>query len=203
MHKTVYCPRFLTGTEFDWINNVTPVDSPEKADIVVFSGGADINPKLYGCEKHKSTYFNDERDFIETSCYNKLSPNQVVIGICRGAQLITALNGGKLIQNVSGHCGGDHYITNGSDKVLITSLHHQMMYPFDMDKKDYDLLYWSVKKLSRVYEGDGISEPEREPEVVLYHKNNAPLGLAIQGHPEMMRKCEAHGIFNDILKSYL
>ena len=95
MHETIYCPQFLTHTEFDWIRNVTPVDSPEKADIIVFSGGADINPALYNCERHHSTYYSERRDALEVGCFNSLSKNQTVIGICRGAQLVTALNGGK------------------------------------------------------------------------------------------------------------
>lgn len=203
MHKTIYCPQFLTHTEFDWIRNVTPVDSAEKADIVVFSGGADINPALYGCAKHSSTYYNEIRDKLEVSCFKHLKPHQIVIGICRGAQLITALNGGKLIQNVTGHCSGPHYITNCDLKFKIESIHHQMMYPFDMPKSDYDILFWSSKKQSTVYEGDGIETPPCEPEVILYHKEGLPKCLAIQGHPEMMSHCQAHEVFNDILKNII
>lgn len=201
--KTIYCPKFLTGTEFDWIKDVTPVDSVEKADIVVFSGGADINPELYGCKRHDSTWFSEQRDALEVNCYKKLSKNQTVIGICRGAQLITALNGGKLIQDVSGHTNGPHTVTNNDIKFKIESIHHQMMYPFDMNKKDYTLLYWAAKRLSDHYEGDGINTPPFEPEVVLYHKTDCPTGLAIQGHPEMMSKCRAHEVLNDILKTIL
>lgn len=203
MRKTIYCPQFLTHTEFDWIRNVTPVDSAEKADIIVFSGGADINPALYGCAKHSSTYYNEIRDKLEVSCFKHLKPHQIVIGICRGAQLITALNGGKLIQNVTGHCSGPHYITNGDLKFKIESIHHQMMYPFDMSKSDYDILFWSSKKQSTVYEGDGIETPPCEPEVILYHKEGLPKCLAIQGHPEMMFHCQAHEVFNDILKNII
>ena len=200
MLKTIYCPRFLTGTEFDWINNVSPVNSPEKADIVIFSGGADINPVLYHCKQHQTTYYNKDRDLLEVNCFNNLSKDQLVIGLCRGAQLITALNGGKLIQNVSGHASGPHFITNKEHRFKIESIHHQMMYPFDMDKKDYDLLYWSSKQLSSYYEGDGILDPPCEPEVVLYHVKNKPTCLAIQGHPEMMDRCTAHKVFNDLIK---
>ena len=64
MKKKIYCPRFLTGTEFNWISNVEEVDCPEKADIIVFSGGADINPELYKCAKHYSTYFNKDLPVI-------------------------------------------------------------------------------------------------------------------------------------------
>ena len=200
MHKKIYCPRFLTGTEFDWISNVEAVDSPDKADIVLFSGGADINPALYGCKQHSRTYFNEARDTLEVNCYNKLSPNQLVIGLCRGAQLITALNGGKLIQDVTGHSSGPHYITNKDTQFKIESIHHQMMYPFDMDKNVYDILYWSKQLRSEHYLGDGVGTPPCEPEVVLYHNENVPVALAIQGHPEMMGTCEAHAVFNDIIK---
>lgn len=203
MKKKVYCPRFLTGTEFNWISNVEEVDCPEKADIIVFSGGADINPELYKCAKHYSTYFNKERDALEVGCFNNLSKNQLVIGLCRGAQLITALNGGKLIQNVSGHCSGPHSITNGEIRFKIESIHHQMMYPFDMDAKDYKVLYWSTKRLSSIYEGDGIEVPKCEPEIVLYNQENYPTCLAIQGHPEMMKPGIAHEIINGIIKTLI
>lgn len=200
MHKKIYCPRFLTGTEFDWINNVEATNSPEKADIIIFSGGADINPDLYGCKRHSTTHFNRDRDTREVNCFNKLSPNQLVVGICRGAQLATALNGGKLIQDVSGHWEGPHFITNKDIRFKIESMHHQMMYPFDMPKEDYKILYWSSKKRSEYYEGDQISIPSCEPEVVLYTKKGMPVCLAIQGHPEMMQPCTAHVVFNDIIK---
>lgn len=199
MYK-IYCPYFLTNTEFDWIDNVEAVDTPEEADIVLFSGGADINPSLYNCKCSPHTHYNDYRDKLEIQCYNKLTPKQIVIGLCRGAQLLTALNGGKLIQDVTGHNCGPHYITNRETKFKIESIHHQMMYPFDMDKNVYDILYWSKQLRSEHYFGDGVGTPPCEPEVVLYHNENAPVALAIQGHPEMMGTCEAHAVFNDIIK---
>lgn len=203
MPKKIYCPYFLTGTEFDWIDDVIEVYSPEEADIVVFSGGSDINPSLYNCKCHKFTYYNEKRDKLEIECYNKLTSKQIVIGLCRGAQLLTALNGGKLIQDVTGHNNGPHYITNGESRFKIESIHHQMMYPFDMDSNDYDLLYWSSIKKSSKYEGDGIANPEKEPEVIYYHKKDKPQALAIQGHPEMMGKCNAHKVFNELIKKML
>ena len=78
-----------------------------------------------------------------------------------------------------------------------------MMYPFDMSKSDYDILFWSSKKQSTVYEGDGIETPPCEPEVVVYHKEGLPKCLAIQGHPEMMSHCQAHEVFNDVLKNII
>ena len=78
-----------------------------------------------------------------------------------------------------------------------------MMYPFDMNKKDYKVLYWSTKRLSSIYEGDGIGVPKCEPEIVLYNQENYPTCLAIQGHPEMMKPGIAHEIINGIIKTLI
>ena len=54
------------------------------------------------------------------------------------------MNGGKLVQNVKGHATGfTHGITDGDKIYQITSTHHQMQYPFDLNKDDYDILFKS------------------------------------------------------------
>lgn len=104
------------------------------------------------------------------------------------AQFLCVMNGGKLVQDISGHAlYGTHEITDGVVRYDITSTHHQMQYPFNLDKEDYDVLYWA--NISYQYEGDGI-DPHQIPmdvEICLYHKNGLPKCLAIQGHPEYMR----------------
>jgi hypothetical protein len=104
------------------------------------------------------------------------------------------MNGGKLIQDVSNHAlWGTHPISNviqgGDDIYEITSTHHQMQYPFNLDTKDYDLLFTSYRHQSYEYHGDGIDPDEvvdKEPEIVMYHKEGKPKCLAVQGHPEMI-----------------
>lgn len=119
---------------------------------------------------------------------------------------MSALNGGLIVQHVNNHgLWGTHEITNGKDKYQITSTHHQMQYPYNLDKRDYDVLYWA-DGLSDVYEGDKIDPKEirkyGEPEIVLYHKVNSPKCLAIQGHPEIMDYCELHDMFNGLIRKY-
>lgn len=186
-----------------WIEDVELVDKMENADIVMFTGGEDIHPKLYGERKLSCTGSNTSRDTEEVDAFNKVvklvkkGKKIICFGTCRGAQLLCALNGGKVIQDVSGHAiYGTHPITNGDLMFDITSLHHQMMYPFNMDKKDYDVVFWSAKQLSHHYEGsyvnldmmyDGNISMIIEPEIVLFHGDNMPKCIAMQGHPEMMR----------------
>ena len=177
----------------DFMTGVKLVNNIEDANIVLFTGGEDVDPSFYGCKKHMTTYSNIERDNYEKAIFDKIKPNQLALGICRGSQFLAVMNGGKLIQNVEGHAiFGTHIIRNKENVGYeITSTHHQMQYPFDLDDKDYDILYWSDRR-SDIYQGDGIDEEYMydniEPEIVHYHKEGKPQCLAIQGHPEYMRK---------------
>ena len=172
-----------------WIQNHELVDNLEDADIVMFTGGEDVTPSLYDAQQHPTTYSNIQRDLEEKAVFEKVKPNQLCIGICRGSQFLCVMNGGKLIQNVSNHAHfGTHPIIGmrRADEWEITSTHHQMQYPFNLEDSQYEILYFAAKR-SFYYEGDGINEPPVEPEIVLYKVEGKPKCLAIQGHPEMMR----------------
>lgn len=187
----------------DWIDGVELVDKMEDADVVMFTGGEDIHPKLYGERKMACTGANTSRDAYEVEAFNKATKlvkkgkKLICFGTCRGAQLLCALNGGKVIQDVSGHAiFSTHPITDGELTFEITSLHHQMMYPFNMEKDQYDITFWSSKQLSGHYEGSYVNVDEMldkngrviEPEIVVFHATDKPMCIGVQGHPEMMRR---------------
>jgi gamma-glutamyl-gamma-aminobutyrate hydrolase PuuD len=165
------------------------VNNLEEADIVLFTGGEDVDPSLYGCEKHPTTYSNIQRDLEEKAIFEQVKPHQLCLGICRGSQFLCVMNGGLLVQNVRGHATfGTHQIGTPYDfqTYEITSTHHQMQYPFNLIRGiDYDILFYAARR-SKHYAGDRISTPPCEPEIVLYHVEGKPKCLAIQGHPEMM-----------------
>lgn len=107
----------------------------KNADLVIFSGGEDINPRLHG-QKNTYSYFNDERDDVELKVLEtSLQENKKVLGVCRGHQLINAVLGGKLVQDLQRdlnviHLGGHDifYIEESNLKKIYTnvnSLHHQ------------------------------------------------------------------------------
>lgn len=183
---------YVVGNDISYISfikNAKIVSSISDADIVLFTGGEDVDPSLYGCEKHSSTYSNLSRDLYEKEIFEQVADNQLVIGVCRGSQFCCIMNGGKLIQDCSNHAiGYTHMIYEyETDKIYdITSTHHQMQYPFELPHAE--ILMASNSRLSRYYCGDGIDTNSIicEPEIVLYKKENCPKCLAIQGHPEMM-----------------
>lgn len=191
----------------NWIKDVELVNSPEKAQIILFTGGEDVDPSIYNCKKHPRTWSNIRRDHIEQDIFNKISKNQLIVGICRGSQFLCVMNGGLLVQDVQNHSlWGTHEITNGKDKYQITSTHHQMQYPYNLPKEDYDILYWTDGLSNGYYAGDKIDPikiiENGEPEIVLYHKKNKSKCIAIQGHPEMMEYCELHDMLNNLIEKY-
>lgn len=161
-------------------------------DAIVLWGGTDINPGLYYSAPHPFNGFQpgSERDRAERVWAEQAIELGIpLIGVCRGAQFLCAMAGGKLIQHCTGH-GREHAVTvieDGKEKVYQTSSsHHQMLYPFDLPADEYQILGYSTNPLSRCYDGETEHEqlvPVVEPEVVLFPKIRA---LAIQGHPEWM-----------------
>lgn len=175
----------------NWLYEMNHVDNVEDADLVMFTGGADVDPVYYGENIGMYTSINPDRDKIEVELYKKaISLNKKIIGICRGSQLTCVMAGGKLIQHCTGHgISGTHEIKwQSGDDSSITSTHHQMQYPFNLPEEDYILGAYSLSKKSDIYlngDNEPIKVPKNfvEPEVVVYLKIDA---IAIQGHPEFL-----------------
>lgn len=189
----------------NFLEGCSLVNSVEDAEVVLFTGGEDVSPSLYGCKKHPTSFCDSVRDLEEKEIFDKIRPNQVALGCCRGAQFLCVMNGGLLVQNCSGHALGEtHGITNGDMLYQITSTHHQMQYPFNLDIEDYDILYIAREFLSNYYEGDQIDKyyilSKGEPEIVLYHKKDFPKCLAVQGHPEMIPDSPVAAMISDLVK---
>jgi putative glutamine amidotransferase len=72
-------------------------------DGLVLSGGIDLNPRLYGEERHpKADEPNDARDETELSLLRKaLDRDLPVLAICRGMQLFNVATGGSLDQHIA------------------------------------------------------------------------------------------------------
>jgi putative glutamine amidotransferase len=177
---------------------ITPEDFlDEDFDALVIWGGEDISPSIYG--ETPSTYTHapstlSHRDNCEVTLAKLAIEMSIpIIGICRGAQLMCALSGGKVIQHVTGHAGRGHQIQTSTGQVLWTnSLHHQMMLPTNVE---YTLLAHAAPSRSNRYIGADnapITLPPafQEPEVIWIP---ATQSLCIQGHPE----------FNDATEQFI
>lgn len=168
------------------VHKVNDVKNPKDIDLVLFTGGEDVNPANYFENTGKYTYSNSIRDEKEINTFQKFRNHSLLLGICRGSQLLTVLSGGRLIQHVEGHDKDHSILLNNRLRYYITSSHHQMLYPFDLNKKDYELIAYSEYFQSKTYlngnnEEIELSKDFLEPEIVYYKNTNS---LCIQGHPE-------------------
>jgi carbamoylphosphate synthase small subunit len=105
--------------------------SIKDADLVCFTGGADVSPSLYGEEKHPHSHIDRVRDEVDIGIFHAArAANITMVGICRGGQFLHVMNGGKMYQHVDGHATGRPHKAIDSvtgDTHLVTSTHHQMM----------------------------------------------------------------------------
>ena len=71
-------------------------------DGVIFSGGADLDPELYGQEPHPETKgVQGERDRGELALLQAaLARDMPVLAVCRGSQVLNVALGGDLVQHL-------------------------------------------------------------------------------------------------------
>lgn len=164
----------------------------EEADLIQFTGGADVSPSMYGEEKHSTSHCHKERDILEKAIYNKgLALNKSFAGICRGGQLLNVLNGGKLYQDVDMHRHSHTIVCHTEDPtnrkaIEATSTHHQMMRPAD-GAKVLAIAFESTRRTSMEDKSVVVGirqQSQPDYEVLFYPKTKS---LCFQPHPEYIQ----------------
>lgn len=162
-------------------------ESLKDADLVVFAGGEDISPDLYGAEKHLMTSYSYKRDRDDIQVFMAALDMRIpMVGICRGAQFLHVMNGGVLYQHVDNH-NGNHSIWDEKLKKTInkvSSVHHQMC---KSGNKGMDVIATSVKSENRFLDntrndGPGNTFAKTADVEAFYYGQSCCLG--VQGHPE-------------------
>jgi putative glutamine amidotransferase len=96
-------PTFF-GSFAKYIPGLEIVDSLDKVkdmDLIIFTGGEDISPSIYGQSINGSYGINPIRDKWESSVFKLArTSRKKTFGVCRGHQLICALMGGNLYQDM-------------------------------------------------------------------------------------------------------
>ena len=130
---------------------ITP-DAPDVDNLdglagIVFTGGSDVDPAIYGEPAHPTTQVKPERDAAELLLLRAaLAADLPTLAICRGMQLMAVAYGGKLHQHLPDVLGHDNHrpvsgpkfgfhrvdLAHGSlargllgESVEVNSFHHQ------------------------------------------------------------------------------
>ncbi|MDH5559807.1 MAG: gamma-glutamyl-gamma-aminobutyrate hydrolase family protein [Deltaproteobacteria bacterium] len=76
-------------------------------DGLIFSGGGDLDPRLYQGQAHESLYMvDDERDQSELGLIELfIKTHKPLFCICRGMQLLNLMRGGNLYEHLPDHFG--------------------------------------------------------------------------------------------------
>jgi putative glutamine amidotransferase len=156
----------------------------DRLDGLVFSGGSDVDPELYGAEAHAATGgIRRERDRAELALLTAaLERDLPVLALCRGSQVLNVALGGDVEQHVPDRVGHEgHREVPGTfsehavepvpgtrlaplvgDRTTVKSHHHQ----------GYGRLGAGLREAARADDGtvEAIEAPERRFTVgVLWH----------------------------------
>lgn len=168
--------------------------SMQEADLLCFTGGADVSPELYG-EENVGSYCSPERDKYEEQVFDWAYAHDVpMVGVCRGGQLLNVMNGGKMWQDVDNHAiSGTHKaMCKYWGEIMVSSTHHQMMRPGDGGEVLVGATETTYRKnAGGVWEScHGFGDDDVE---VVYYKDTK--SLCYQPHPEIVNEdhqCRKH-----------
>ena len=115
----------------------------EQFDGFLFTGGQDVSPELYGAEKSSLCgEICSDRDTMEKYMLEKLIElDKPVLGICRGIQIINAVLGGTLYQDIPTE--------------FPSETEHHMSPPYD--RPVHSVQIYSDTPLSELLQTDSIS----------------------------------------------
>ena len=179
------------GQGWDVVNDI------DKADLVQFTGGADVSPHLYGEAVHPSTGADGNRDDNEKSMFLICQDLGIpMAGICRGGQFLNVMSGGSMWQHVNNHAiWGTHEVFDlwTNELYQATSTHHQMM------RASHDAVVVAVGQDISTFRTEMVGEVPTQhdvsgiddQEVLWYPKTRC---LCFQPHPEYDEgeECRVH-----------
>lgn len=161
------------------------IDDHVSADLFVYTGGEDISTMFYN-EDPVYAYSKgiSRRDRVEQEAFTyAIKHSKYQFGICRGHQLLWALNGGLLWQDLAQHGrhGHDVHLKDGSVIRGVTSLHHQAARIVVPDEEDF-ILGVTLEPQGVTARSQHAEERLNSVVEVMYIPGARCFG--VQGHPE-------------------
>ena len=161
----------------------------DSIDALVLSGGADVDPALYGQEPHERTAVpRTDRDAWEQALIRgAIARNIPFLGICRGAQLLNVALGGSLHQHLPDVIGSEKYQPAPAKfgRVEVTvSRDSRLSEVLGATADNLTVHSYHHQALDRVADGLEVSARSDDGIVEAVELSTVPFGIAVQWHPE-------------------
>ena len=174
-------------------------------DGLLAPGGHDIDPQIYGEEKQGfcGKYFRYEDEYDMELIKEAAAQKKPILAICRGMQVVNALYGGTLYQDIPSQYSNDIVhtrisseeekfhtvniekdsylaeILGATEEVLVNTSHHQ-----------------AVKDVA-----DGFKVTAKAPDGIIEAMENQDASiLCVQWHPERLQNME---IYQNLMKAFI
>ena len=169
----------------------------DSIDGLIFAGGGDINPSMYGGENHQTLYLMDqERDEFELALARAvLKRNLPALGICRGMQILSVASGAALIPHVPDVYGES--IAHRLDHPR-RPIHHPVMLVPDsqiaqmMANSEVTVMSWHHQAVRQVPPGWRSAASAADGLVEAIERIDRPWQIGVQWHPELSPEDPAH-----------
>ncbi|MBN1756396.1 gamma-glutamyl-gamma-aminobutyrate hydrolase family protein [bacterium] len=185
------------------------IDTNAKLDVslpflqgIIFSGGGDYDPSLYGQQNTHSTSLSPRRDKFEFLLLKHFE-DIPILGICRGFQLLNIYFGGTLHQDFTLrkekcllHRGSDPVVTTHKIKITRDSLLWNILKEKEItvDSSHHQILDSIPERVKPVaWSEDGVVEAIEIPE--------KGFCLGVQWHPERINDQNSQTIFRAFIKA--
>jgi len=160
-----------------------------RIDGLIVSGGADVDPGLYGQDAHPRTGRpRTDRDAWEEALLTAAIDAELpFLGICRGAQLLNVALGGTLIQHLPDVVGDDSYQPGEAvfgPKTVEVDVDSQLAAVLRQDEAALDVHVYHHQAIDRVADGLVVTARTGEGVIEAVELPSVPFGLAVQWHPE-------------------
>ena len=156
---------------------------------VVFTGGGDIDPDLYGGKHHETIYMvEQERDRTEVQWARRVFDLGVpTLAICRGAQLLNISKGGDLIEHLP-DVMGEAVVHRAPPREPIA--HPVRVLPESrlagvLGATDFSCMSWHHQAIRRVAPGFEVVAHAPDGTIEGMEMPAHPWLFAVQWHPEL------------------
>lgn len=164
-------------------------------DGLVFSGGADIDPVIYGDDEvHPATYdINPVRDRFELTLIQQAAERDIpALCICRGIQVLNVAFGGTLYQDVRDQFSADLLHSQGDAKIPAKDpSHHVSVEPNSLVASIYGATELETNSfhhqtLKDVPDNFEVAARSSDGSIEAVSMKDKRYVVGLQWHPEMM-----------------